>query len=240
MKKSLVSASLFLLVRFVVSAQDTLPDFSVKNIGNNRIIVSWTNTYPLVKQISIQRSFDSLVSYKTILSVPDPMAPENGFADTKAPPGRLFYRLFIVFDQGNFLFTKAQRPVLDTAARSKPDLSKIDKIAMNDSASSPLTNLPGNVSLENKNNPPLFVPSLHVYTYKDGNVRINLPDNSAKKYSIKFFEEDNTELFTINEIKETPVLLDKSNFYHAGWFHFELYEDGKLIEKNKFYLAKPF
>jgi hypothetical protein len=71
-------------------------------------------------------------------------------------------------------------------------------------------------------------------------VRINLPDNSAKKYSIKFFEEDNTELFTINEIKETPVLLDKSNFYHAGWFHFELYEDGKLIEKNKFYLAKPF
>ena len=45
----------------------------------------------------------------------------------------------------------------------------------------------------------VFVPSLHVYTYKDGNVRINLPDNDEKKYSIKFFEEDNSFVFEIKE-----------------------------------------
>ena len=54
------------------------------------------------------------------------------------------------------------------------------------------------------------------------------------------FEEDNSFVFEIKDIKQTPVLLDKANFYHAGWFKFELYADGKLIEKNKFKISKDF
>ena len=45
------------------SAQDTLPDFSVKNAGRNRYIIGWVNNYPVVKQIGIQRSHDSLANF---------------------------------------------------------------------------------------------------------------------------------------------------------------------------------
>ena len=58
----------------------------------------------------------------------------------------------------------------------------------------------------NKPNLNVFVPSLHVYTYKDGNVRINLPETDDKKYSIKFFDEANSFVFEIKEIKQTSIM----------------------------------
>src|ERR1700694_371715 len=99
----------FLIFSATLSAQDTLPRFAVKNVGNNRFIVGWVNNYPLVKQISIQRSHDSLSNYTTIMSVTDPSARENGFADNKAPNDHMFYRLFIVLDKGQFIFTEARK-----------------------------------------------------------------------------------------------------------------------------------
>jgi hypothetical protein len=274
MKKFLSLTILFFSIGFSALAQDTLPKFNVKNIGNKHIIISWKNNYEVVKQISIQRSPDSLRNFKTILSVADPTSKENGFADTKAPSGNLFYRLFIVLDNGGFVFTEASRPVFDSliVTKSKPEPTKIS------TTQQPQTQVPAaqqpvpqqqaeetslnlkkdNTKTEkldfggttpaitnkeinnNKPNPNIFVPSLHVYTYKDGNVRINLPETDAKKYSIKFFDEADSFVFEIKEIKQTPVLLDKANFYHAGWFKFELYEDGKLIEKSKFKITKDF
>ena len=53
-----------------------------------------------------------------------------------------------------------------------------------------------------------------------------------------FYEEDGTELFRIKTIKEPELILDKTDFIHAGWFSFELFEDDKLKERNKFYLSK--
>ena len=83
MKRYILAADHSASVSYKLPAQDTLPKFSVKNAGGGRIIISWLNTYQLVKQINIQRSFDSVKNYKTILSVPDPMNKENGYADTK-------------------------------------------------------------------------------------------------------------------------------------------------------------
>lgn len=257
MKKSLSLALLFCCIGILTLSQDTLPKFTVRNVGNKHIIVSWRNNYPVVKQISIQRSPDSLKNFKTIMSVADPTAKENGFADSKAPDGNLFYRLFVVLDNGGFVFTDPKRPTLDsivltkikepqqqpqqtvpeeTTPLLKKDNTKTEKLDF-DSKNATVTNREINGNKPNLN---VYVQSLHVYTYKDGNVRINLPDNNDKKYSIKFFDEDNSFVFEIKEIKQTPVLLDKANFYHAGWFRFELYEDGKLIEKNKFKIAKDF
>ena len=96
------------------------------------------------------------------------------------------------------------------------------------------------MGINNKPRPDVFIPSIHVYTHKDGYVRINLPEDEDKKYSIKFFEEDGTFLFEMKEIKERTFKIDKSSFYHSGWFRFELYEKSKLIEKHKFYLEKEF
>jgi hypothetical protein len=231
MKKLILSfLFLFAIAGKIIYAQDTLPKFSVKNIGNNRIIISWTNTFETIKQVSIQRSFDSLRNYKSILTVPDPTTRQNGFVDTKATNDHMFYRLYILLDKGVYLFSNAKRPVIDSLHKIVSNNN--DQGMVNDSVNVPVTPVI-------KNKPPGFTPSRYVYTYKDGYVRINLPEND-KKYNIRFFEDDETFLFELKDIKERVFRIDKTNFYHAGWFRFELYEDGKLIEKHKFYLEKDF
>src|SRR6185295_8610669 len=173
----------------ILYAQDTLPKFTIKNIGNNRIVISWTNTFENIKQISIQRSSDSLSKYKTILTVPDATTPQNGFVDTKADNDRMFYRLYILLDKGAYLFSNAKRPVPDSLRKAEYHAPPVDMVINTDSVKVPTIVTPL------KNKPTGFVPSLHVYTSKDGYVRINLPDDEnlaigkpAKKYSIKFFE----------------------------------------------------
>lgn len=268
MMKKLIPFTLLLLLLFsgFLQAQDTLPKFSLINAGNNRIIIGWVNKLENVKQISIQRSFDSLTGYKSILTVADPSSPQNGFMDAKAPSDRMFYRIYIMLDKGMYLFSDAKRPAKDTLRVSGPSIvvrpdsatSRIKPVNPKDPAipdtverAKPvviqLNGFPGNtdsvavptaVTLRNK--PNAFVPSIYVFTGRDGLVSIKLPDEEKpKKYSIRFFEEENL-LFELREIKEKEFKLDKANFYHAGWFRFELYEDGKLLEKHKFYLEKDF
>ena len=112
-----------LLATIPAWAQDTLPRFTVTTRGNERNIVSWTNLYPQVSQISIQRSFDSIRNFKTILSVPDPGNIQNGFVDSKAGTTKVFYRLFVVMDSGKYVFTDAKKPFWDTAKVLLPKTS---------------------------------------------------------------------------------------------------------------------
>lgn len=205
-------------------AQDTLPRFSVINAGNNRYIIGWVNTLGPMRQISIQRSHDSLINYKTILSVADPDAVQNGFADTKAPNDHMYYRLFYVKGTGEYYFTAARKPHLDTSGFGRLE----ERLSDNQAAKR------DSFILKN----PGFKPSFYVYTNNEGNVYINLPDADKKAYSLKFFDESNNLLFDINNIKEAGLILDKANFYHAGWFYFELYNDEKLVERHKFYVAR--
>ncbi|MBD0367360.1 MAG: hypothetical protein ICV53_14825 [Flavisolibacter sp.] len=216
----------FIGLCFSSFSQDTLPNFSVHNVGNDRVIIGWVNAFQNTRQISIQRSFDSLGTYKTILSVADPNAVQNGYADTKAPNDHMYYRIFYVLEGGKFYFTRAKKPILDTAhlvtaqqvINIKSGRAKTDSLIKKD----------------------VFVPSFYVYTNNDGYVFLNLPDADEKKYNIKFYEEDNTFLFEIKNIKKPALTLDKANFIHAGWFKFELYNDEKLVERHKFYLSKDF
>lgn len=85
---------------------------------------------------------------------------------------------------------------------------------------------------------PVWKASTHIFTNEKGFIRIILPLAKQRKYRIVFFEENNEELFQIKHVKETDLVLDKSNFYKAAWYFFELYEDEKLVEKNKFYVSK--
>jgi hypothetical protein len=223
---------ILLLIASGAHAQDTLPKFTLKNVGANRIVIGWVNNYTNVRQISIQRSFDSLTGFKSILTVADPTTPENGYVDTKAANDRMFYRIYIMLDKGFFTFSETKRPVFDSARRND-FTTRIDKFPARDTVSSP--------GPYKKVGPNAFVPSLYVYTHRDGYVRISLPDDEKpKKYSVKFFRDDNTFLFELKEIKEKDFRIDKSNFYRAGWFRFELYEDDQLIERHKFYLEKEF
>ncbi len=278
MNKKILLLLTILATSVCLWAQDTLPKFSAKYVGNNKIIISWTNNYELVKQISVQRSADSLKNYKTIVTVPDPANKRNGFTDTKAPNNRMFYRIFIMLDKGMFVFSDAKRPAIDTfVVTTQPQqtlisvekqLTKEDSILLatpNSSLDSvaiarkeelmridPFSlelNRPQSAAFDtqlktdingNRKKPDIFVASLYVYTARDGNVHFNLPDVTEKKYAIKFYDEKDEFLFEIKELKDAALIIDKTNFYHAGWFKFELYVNDKLKEKNKFYIGKEF
>lgn len=108
MKKLLLSI-IVLISSISLTAQDTLPDFTVISRGN-RVLLSWKNQYPVVKQINIQRSKDSTRNFTTIMSVPDPRLPENGFVDAKPLNNQMFYRLFILLDSGQYVFSASKRP----------------------------------------------------------------------------------------------------------------------------------
>jgi hypothetical protein len=293
------SLLVFLVATFNAAAQEILPDFTVNTRGNNKIFISWTNEYDTVSQISIQRSFDSLRNFKTILTVPDPQVPQNGFVDTKAPTPFVYYRLFIVLDSGKYLFSQSKRAFWDTAGlalknnpvvRQQPatpapqeqpkEVTKHEPVTppvqqqapppvperfyvvmRRDSLMDPLPEsrfrafrdsiayrtrdtlmfLAGDTLLIRPFVPrEVFRPSKFVFTEKYGNVMISIPEMGQKKYSIKFFEDDDDPLFEIQQVFESPLLLDKANFQHAGWFKFELYEEGNLKEKHRFYIPKDF
>jgi hypothetical protein len=308
MTKKLAALLAWMMVAWMHGiAQDTLPNFSAVTRGNNKVIISWTNTYPVTNQISIQRSADSTRNFKTILTVPDPKVLQNGFVDAKAEKPNMFYRLFIVLDSGKYLFTPSKRPFWDTAYKAASEslvennetsrrVVVADDVPANEAALIK-ENIKENIKAAEKPAPPVpkpekwfvvmrrdtlltqvrekdfrrfrdsvvnktkdtisfasvdtivikpfvpkevYKPSRYVYTEKDGNVSIALPDAGSKKYSLKFFDMEENPLFEIKEIKESPLVLDKVNFLHAGWYKFELYEDGKLKEKHRFFIPRDF
>jgi hypothetical protein len=307
-RKLLVVISIILSSLSKSYAQDTLPRFTALTRGNDKVIISWTNTFPVTTQISIQRSKDSTKNFKTILTVPDPKVLQNGFVDSKADTAFMFYRLFIVQDSGKYIFTKSKRPIPDTARqvmaepvaennetkqrvvvaenvtpqeaaliketiRAVKEAPKEEKVApipvpekfiivkRRDSIISQVNEkhfkrFRDSVVHKTKDTiafasvdtilikpyipPVVYKPSKFVYTEKDGNIAIVLPEAGMKKYAVKFFDEEENPLFEIKEVKESAVTLDKANFLRAGWFRFELYEDGKLKEKHKFFIPKDF
>jgi hypothetical protein len=84
----------------------------------------------------------------------------------------------------------------------------------------------------------ITVPSVFVHTNNQGQVVIALPPEKTNQYTLKFYREDGTPLFTMNKIRESQLTIDKSNFIRSGWFKFELYENNQLKEKNKFFIPK--
>jgi len=94
--------------------------------------------------------------------------------------------------------------------------------------------------IKTKTNSGVVIPTHRIIANKDGLVRISLADFNNKKYSIRFYEDDDTFLFELKDLKEGSLMLEKSNFYHSGWFKSELYEEGKLVEKNRFFIPKDF
>lgn len=228
MRKNLLA--IFLFVSASLGAQDTLPNFSVRDVGQNRIIIGWTNPYESIKQLSIQRSYDSTKGFTSILTVPDPTTPQNGYVDTRAPHGRMYYRLYIMLEGGFFMFSPAKKPILDTVLKATIQIPGVSK------PNGDSTVLVGH------NRPPVgYTPSLYVFTHRDGNVRVSLPGNEKpEKYRIRFLTESGDLLFELKDVKEKSFKVDKSAFYRAGWYFFELYEDDRLFERHKFFLARDY
>ena len=337
--------ALFLISVFILpyaKAQETLPGFSASLKYNGKVLISWRNGYPSINQISIQRSSDSLRNFTTLITVPDPRIPENGFVDGKAHGSKMFYRIFILFPDSKYMFTKSRRAIPEApeqpvaTAKSVPvdkiktdhptqnqiaapteqlktqvavttpkvedqylvlpkiDNSRIYYMMENTGMKKPSINSPGKIKpptievqktlivrrrdsiimqlagtqvrrfsdslLKQTKDTLLFVNadtlqinpyieiykepkevykiSTYVFTSKDGNVTIALADFSHKKYFVAFYETDDTPILEVKEIHDAMLIIDKTNFGHTGWFKFELYEDGKLKEKNKLLIPR--
>jgi hypothetical protein len=213
----------------IFAQQKALPVISVKNI-NNKIIISWVNDYTKpITTLNIQRSFDSLRNYKTAGSVLSPQSRENGYADVTAPYNKMYYRVFVAFEGGSYVYSKIMRPIKDTS-----------KFTVNTDEQFPWLNAVSDTGLiapPIKTTTPAY-PSSNIFTAKDNNVVIHLYDATTKKYSVKFFDETDKLLFELKKVKEDYLIIEKVNFVRTGWYHFEIYEDGELMEKNKFQITK--
>jgi hypothetical protein len=265
----------FLMFAKNTSAQAVLPNITVKN-NSNKIIISWKNDYKLpIANINIQRSFDSLKNYTTVGTVLNPQAIENGFGDNKPSYNRMYYRLFIAFEGGTYVFSNISRPEknkykpIDIIIRNDNDndtvkiqsqenpIKEVDNTFIyepnepklyRDSAGvkvlinkhkvdvgkiQPKTNIP-----EIKTPKIISYPSNRIFTAKNNAVIIDLPDADTKKYSVKFYTEADEFLFELNKIASKYLIIEKVNFERSGWYHFEIFENGISIEKNKFFVPK--
>lgn len=102
-----------------VDAQETLPQFKVKDLGKQGVQISWLNPFKNCQQLSVQRSTDS-IQFKTILHAQTPNMYENGFID-KAPTERpLFYRIYYVLAGGKFYFSTIQSTQQNLTVNSRP------------------------------------------------------------------------------------------------------------------------
>jgi hypothetical protein len=301
-----IAGLLFIAVSLtvVLHAQDTLPRFSATARGPGKILISWHNNYPVVTQISIQRSTDSLKNFATLLTVPDPKLPANGAVD-KAPHPNFYYRLFVVLDNGKYLFTPSRRPHSVTAETTTAAVTDITDETLTGTARNRVLvfsppnnrtrtsiNLPSTIHgvpeisisntvfvrkgdtilgqlsgsavqsfrdsiLRRTKDTLVFIDgdtmlikpfiakevyktSVYVFTGKLGNIHVALPEAAKRHYSVKFFDENNKLLFELAEIRDPVLIVDKTNFRHAGWFRFELYDGDQLKEKNKFFIPKEF
>jgi hypothetical protein len=229
MHKYVLACLSLVVIQKTSFSQEILPEVSVTSVGK-KVVVSWYNPFTSLSDILIQRSPDSLKNFKTIGNVLNVSAKTNGFMDNTDFDVPQYYRVFITFRGGTYLFSSShrpsaqlQRPVPEIAETYEaPEISPIKKIK-----SQPLSPV--------KN---VFVPSRYIFTNKENNVIISLPDAARRKYSVKFFEQDGTPVFELKKIPEPYLTLDKVNFIHSGLFNFELYADGVLIEKNRLYIPK--
>lgn len=262
-KAALYTGILILLAGSGAIAQETLPRISAKNFGG-RIIISWKNEYTApLSTINIQRSFDSLRNYSTIGSVLNPANRENGFADASAPYGRMYYRVFIGFENGSFVYSTPVRaepdentkpyggltynwqyssPSLPIEMTPSKDPSNI-RIAGKDtgSVSSGRISAANTVKPDNSTAAPIEEKKNlinYISLNQDQNITLFLPGAAEKQYSIIFYDESGKKIFQLNRLREELLIVEKVNFIHSGWFNYEVFESGQLMTRDKVFIPK--
>jgi hypothetical protein len=217
---------LIFIAHFIIAgflkAQDTLPKFTVKDKTNGRIILSWVNKYVGTKQITIQRSTDSVKNFKSIASMPKPDLEINGFSDTKLKQGeKYFYRLFIMLPNAKFITTKSVRPEIDTAWKNRP-IPTIDSIVMSNIPPPP----------KPKINTPVKFVAKYVFNYNGGDIILKLEGaNAGNPYKAVFYKNGELIMELTNLIDE-EIIVDRVNFVKKGCYNYEIWNEDKIVEKH--------
>ncbi|RAJ02568.1 hypothetical protein LX64_03588 [Chitinophaga skermanii] len=245
-----IAAFLILLTTGNLHAQEVtppvLPDFSAK-IKTGKIQLDWISGFRNVSQIGVQRSLDSVINFYTIGYAVSPNEIRNAYMDNKPLPGKNYYRLFIQFNNGKYMYSKVMEAIPDSTINESAKLTaqEIREIGKLDPNNPPPVKTTSSEPPRKAQDPPEkpkeperipWKPSNCIYTTADGNVNIRLPEAPKKNYKIKFFESTGEFLFEIPQVQEPFLIIEKAIFMHAGWFNFEIIEGDKLKEKWNFYI----
>lgn len=267
MKKTFLLITIILLSKGIVNAQQKL-QAAVSKASDTKVKIEWQNLYgDSVVQLNVQRSWDSVKNFRTIFVPLSPELPQNGYIDESAGYTGMYYRIFYVLADGSFFFTKAKKTtsgsdftnaVTEEQASDKNLLITIhdddsviailnydnykrfrDSI-INNTRDTLFSLTDADILIRYYNNEITWMPSTHIFTNTDGYVQIYLADALTKNYRLRFLDENHKALFNIQHVTQPQLILDKTDFMHSGWFYFELFEDNKLKERNKFYIPKDF
>ncbi|WP_157962882.1 hypothetical protein [Chitinophaga deserti] len=204
-----------------------LPDFSAL-IKTGKIQLDWISGFPNAVQIGVQRSLDSVLNFTTIGYATNPATQRNAYLDNKPLPGKNYYRLFILFKNNTYLHSKVVLATADTSIAGDTKIGAQDIPTMT------------TTSEDGKKEVIPWKPSNYIYTTADGNINIKLPMAMQKKYQVKFYEPTGVFLFEVEHVSEPFLILEKAIFMHAGWFDFEIFENGKLLEKWNLYIPLSY
>lgn len=231
-----------------LQAQDSLPHFTLTE-RNGMVIIGWINPYPELTQLIVQRSADSINGFRSIVSMPDPTSISNGFVDKKPGASNNYYRIYYVNPGGRYVFTASKKIFTNNTtgqdgynhsngsdasaveSTAKTILDKAIKIKRETGNGLELVGKLDSIVSQN-----VFTPSGLIFTNNEGDLIIALPDAMKRKFSLHVYKEDGTPLFKMKNIKEAQLLIDRSNFYHSGWFKYDLYDGERLSEQNKFFI----
>ena len=76
--------------------------------------------------------------------------------------------------------------------------------------------------------------SKYLYQNQDGYIVIKLPQRDLSSYSMTIFKQNGRSvLYKIQRFEQDEIILSKSSFLHAGWYPYEIYKDGKLLERSR-------
>ncbi|HEX5154580.1 MAG TPA: hypothetical protein VFW07_24205 [Parafilimonas sp.] len=258
----------FLFFCSAVQSQQRKMAVGVSKVGEGKVKIEWINPYgDSIVQLNVQRSWDSARNYLTVFVPLSPELPRNGFIDETHGYSGMYYRIFYVLADGSYFFTRGMKTSSGSDLTSQiPEDKATDKnflVTVHDDdtviaqlnyeqykkfrdsivyyTKDTLFSLSdADVLLRYYDNNIHWIPSSHIFTNTDGYVQISLADALQKKYSLRFFDENHKFLFGIKNITQAQLLLDKTDFMRSGWFYFELTEDNKVKERNKFYIPKDF
>lgn len=244
--------------------QNALPSFSLVE-RSGKVIIGWINSNPELRQIIIQRSTDSSKGFRSIISMPDPTAITNGYVDKPIDALSYYYRIFCTMPGGRYFFTEAKKPTKEIIIETPKQVSKETKAVYKNEnapegqvqteiqprqmngekvyAANPSSKIddPGKldktIRKDSVLNQQIYEPSGFIYTNIEGNLIIILPEPLKRHFSLYVYKEDGTPIFNMKNIKESKLLIDRSNFIYSGWFKYELFDGQKLREKNKFFIS---
>ncbi len=242
-KNHLILLLLLFFVCNVLHAQKSLPEITV-NSFNGKVIISWLNDYSKpVTNIFIQRSFDSLKNFTTVGSVLIPQNKENGYPDNNPPYNRMFYRVSVTFEGGEY--------VIGPSARPEKQKKEIPEINITDVTTKIITRELFWEPLEIKEIPkPIVQDSLKKINITDSVKKITIP-NVIKKTGVvpkdsinivipnvkveKVITYPSSVVFTNKQNSITIHLPDpKNKKYHLKFFDEEnnfLFQLNKLTEE---------